>query len=302
MQLQLQPLPFSGSLPGLSERLLASHHQNNYGGAVKRLNAIRAELAQRPPESLAGFALNGLKREELIATNSMLLHELHFACLGGDGEQLPPAMELALAANFGTSAAWEREFVAMGKALAGGSGWVLLCFEPRTGSLVNQWASDHSQSIAGAVPILALDMYEHAYHMDFGAQAGAWVEAFMRNIDWGAVYARYRLAVEGATSYLAGQREDLQGALLVDVRRRAVYEAAPGMIPGAQWRDPARVDEWAGELGSGRAVIVYCIQGHEVSRRTALRLRAHGLQARFLAGGMDGWTAVGPPAEPKAGA
>lgn len=289
MQFQPKPLPFTGRLAGLSDHLLSSHHQNNYGGAVKRLNAIRAELSQRPPESLPGFVLNGLKREELIALNSILLHELHFSSLGGDGEKMQPAMDLALAASFGSAGRWRDEFVAMGKALAGGSDWVLLCFQPRDGSLVNQWASDHSQSIAGGVPILALDMYEHAYHIDFGAQAGAWVQAFMGNIDWDAVYARYRLAVEGATAHLAAQPDQLHGAPLLDVRRRAVYEAAPETIDGAQWRDPACVDEWADELGPGRQVVVYCVHGHEVSRRTALRLRAHGVQARFLAGGMDGW-------------
>lgn len=289
MQFQPRPLPFAGSLPDLSEQLLTSHHQNNYGGAVKRLNAIRAELSQRPPGSLPAFILNGLKREELIAVNSMLLHELHFASLGGDGQRMQPAMDLALAASFGSAATWSEEFVAMGKALGGGSGWVLLCFQPQDGSLVNQWASDHSQAMAGAVPILALDMYEHAYHLDFGAQAGAWVEAFMRNIDWDAVHARYRVAVEAATLHLAAQRENVQGALLLDVRRRAVYEAEPDTIEGAQWRDPAVVDEWAGEFGSGREVVVCCVHGHEVSRRTALRLRAHGLEARFLTGGIEGW-------------
>ena len=189
----------------------------------------------------------------------------------------------------------------MGKALAGGSGWVLLCFEPRTGSLVNQWASDHSQSIAGGVPVLALDMYEHAYHMDFGAQAGAWVEAFMRNIDWAAVHGRYQMAVSGATVHLAAERESLGDVLLLDVRRRGVYEAARDTIASAQWRDPAHVDEWAGELDAQREVVVFCVHGHEVSRRTALRLQAHGLRARFLSGGIDGWKAAGLPMEPKGG-
>ena len=93
-------------------------------------------------------------------------------------------MAMALAANFGTVERWREEFVAMGKALGGGSGWVLLVFQPREGTLVNQWAADHTHALAGGVPILALDMYEHSYHMDFGAAAGAYVDAFMDNIDW----------------------------------------------------------------------------------------------------------------------
>ena len=73
----------------------------------------------------------------------------------------------------------------MGKALGGGSGWVLLTWSPRDRKFVNQWASDHCHTLAGATPILALDMYEHSYHIDFGAKAAGYVEAFMQAIRWG---------------------------------------------------------------------------------------------------------------------
>src|SRR5580765_5007260 len=218
MDARIQPLPFDpAALRGLSEKLLTSHHQNNYGGAVKRLNAIRAQLAALPFSTAPGFQLNGLKREELIATNSMLLHELYFGCLGGDGKTMEPAMALALAANFGTSERWREEFVAMGKAQGGGSGWVLLMFQPREGSLVNQWAADHTHVLAGGVPILALDMYEHSYQMDFGAAAGAYVDAFMDNIDWGKVYQRYQSAVHDASERFGVERDRLEGAQILDV-------------------------------------------------------------------------------------
>ena len=152
MERSIQPLPLDPSkLNGLSEKLIVSHHQNNYGGAVKRLNAIRREVAGLKFASTPGFLLNGLKREELIATNSMLLHELHFSSLGGDGAAMPAAMGEALATSFGSVELWREEFVAMGKALAGGSGWVLLCLEPREGTLVNQWAADHTHAIAGVI-------------------------------------------------------------------------------------------------------------------------------------------------------
>ena len=78
----------------------------------------------------------------------------------------------------------------MGYALGGGSGWVVLTYVPRDGRLMNQYAAEHTQAVAGGVPILALDMYEHAYHLDFGANAKAYVDAFMRNINWAAVYER----------------------------------------------------------------------------------------------------------------
>src|SRR5256885_17093073 len=124
MDAQMRPLPFDpATLDGLSEKLLRSHHENNYGGAVKRLNAIRAQLNNLRFASAPGFQLNGLKREELIANNSMILHELYFDCLAGGGTTMEPAMALALAANFGSVERWTEEFVAMGKALGGGSGW-----------------------------------------------------------------------------------------------------------------------------------------------------------------------------------
>ena len=147
----------------------------------------------------------------------------------------------------------------MGKALGGGSGWVLLCFQPRDGSLVNQWAADHTHAVAGGVPILALDMYEHAYHMDFGAQAGAWVEVFMKNINWECVYERYQAAVHAATEGLAVERADFKGARLLDVRRAGVFEQASQMIPNAQWRDPAAVEQWVADLPKDQEIVVYCV-------------------------------------------
>lgn len=301
MDARILPLPFDATaLRGLSEKLIASHHQNNYSGAVKRLNAIRAQLAGCAFPAMPGFQLNGLKREELIAANSMLLHELYFSSLGGDGQTMEPAWAMALAANFGSVERWREEFVAMGKALGGGSGWVLLVFQPREGSLVNQWAADHTHAVAGGIPILALDMYEHAYHMDYGAAAAAYVDAFMKNIDWAGAYARYQSAVHAASEDFVCAQDEAGQATLIDVRRAGVFEQASTMITGATWRDPAQVADWASDVGAGRDVIVYCVYGHEVGRATALRLRAAGLNARFLRGGIDGWQAAGRPIERKA--
>lgn len=292
-----QALPFDpATLEGLSARLLQSHHQNNYGGAVKRLNAIRGELRKLPFGTAAGFALNGLKREELIAANSMWLHELYFDSLGGpDTHAVAPAMALALVASFGSVERWREEFVAMGRALGGGSGWVLLSYSPREGRLLNQWAADHTHCAAGGQPILALDMYEHAYHLDFGAQAGAYVDAFMANIAWSRVYERYQQVVSAASEPLGVGADALSGAQLLDVRRAGVFEQADSMIPGAVWRDPAHAEQWAGTLDATRRVVVHCVYGHEVGRATALRLRAAGFDAHFLIGGIDGWTTAGRP-------
>ncbi|MET4492122.1 Fe-Mn family superoxide dismutase [Bradyrhizobium sp. LA7.1] len=171
---------------GMSEQMILSHYENNYGGAVKRLNLIDEQLAGLDFASAAGFLINGLKREQLIATNSMILHEVFFAGLGDESEPSAGLKE-ALARDFGSYDRWRAEFIAMGKALGGGSGWVLLSWSPRDRKLVNQWASDHCHTLAGGTPILALDMYEHSYHIDYGAKAASYVDVFMAAIDWPAV-------------------------------------------------------------------------------------------------------------------
>jgi Fe-Mn family superoxide dismutase len=177
-------------IKGMSEKLIVSHYENNYGGAVNRLNAITAQLAELDFTKAPGFVINGLKREELIASNSMILHELFFASLG---DESAPEGELreALTRDFGSFDRWQGEFSAMAKAQGGGSGWVLLTWSPRDGKLINQWAMDHTTTLAGGCPILALDMYEHSYHMDYGARAGSYVDAFMAAIYWPNVARAY---------------------------------------------------------------------------------------------------------------
>src|SRR5262249_42456040 len=152
--------------------------------------AITDQLASLDVATAPIFVLNGLKRVELIATNSMILHELYFDSLGAEGAP-DASLREALTQDIGSIERWQSEFVAMGKALGGGSGWVLLMCAPQDARLVNQWAADHTCSLAGGMPLLALDMYEHAYHIDYGAQAAAYVDAFMQNIHWDHVGHRY---------------------------------------------------------------------------------------------------------------
>jgi Fe-Mn family superoxide dismutase len=187
----VKPLPFDpAKIKGLSEKILVSHYDNNYAGAVKRLNAITEQLAGLDYAKAPGYLINGLKREELIAANSMILHELYFAGLG-DESRPGPALTEALSRDFGSFERWRAQFVAIGKAEGGGSGWVLLTWSPRDKRLINAWAADHTTTLAGGQPILALDMYEHAYHMDYGAKAGDYVEAFMQAIRWPNVDTLY---------------------------------------------------------------------------------------------------------------
>lgn len=190
-----RPLPFDPkAVPGLSEALLTSHHDNNYVGAVKRLSAITAEFAALDPVTEPGYRINGLKREELMAWNSMVIHELYFAGFGPPAAPTPTLAQ-AIERDFGSHGRWAAEFSAIGKALGGGSGWVLLTWSRRDGRLTNAWAADHTMTMADGAPILALDMYEHAYAMDYGAKAGAYVDAFMKAMTWAEANRRFaRLA------------------------------------------------------------------------------------------------------------
>ena len=185
MPYEMKPLSCNpAKLKGLSEKLIVSHYENNYGGAVKRLNAITAQLESLDFATAPVFVINGLKREELIASNSMILHELYFDSSGQPRASRMKNCGGALTRDFGSVEKWQTQFAAMGKALGGGSGWVLLTYSHRDKKLINQWAADHTCCLAGATPILALDMYEHSYHMDYGAKAAAYVDAFMNNINW----------------------------------------------------------------------------------------------------------------------
>jgi Fe-Mn family superoxide dismutase len=297
----------------LSERLLASHYENNYGGALRRLNAIDAKLSGLDWDKAAVFDINGLKREQLIAANSVILHEVYFDGLGGDGGDPSGSLAEHLERDFGSVAAWKREFIAMGKALAGGSGWVLLTWSARLGRLVNQWASDHAHCLGDGQPILALDMYEHAYHIDFGAKAAAYVDAFMANIHWGRVAERHGRAIEVAHLSREVSREGEEVAveelrdllagkpdlLLLDVRLAEDLANGTDMLPGAQYRHPAQLDQWAKELPKDRLIVVYCVYGFQVSGDAAAALRQRGFNARNLTGGIAAWHAIGAPTVPK---
>jgi len=297
-------------LSGLSLKLMESHYENNYGGALRRLNAITEQLESLDWAKTPSHVINGLKREELIALNSTLLHELYFASLGGEGRPTKTMAE-ALTRDFGSVQNWRTQFSAMGYALGGGSGWVLLSWVPRDGRLINQYASDHSQSIAGAIPILALDMYEHAYHIDFGTNVRGYVDSVLRNVDWPAVEGRFEDATKALPPRPLVQPEfgdvpsvgveEVRALLaegkvqLVDARPKHSVSRDKDIAEGVEWRDPERVQEWMGELSKEKPVVVYCAYGFHVGCRTAIVLREAGFDAKYMNVGHSGWRAVGAP-------
>jgi Fe-Mn family superoxide dismutase len=185
----VKPLPFDPSkLKSLSEKLLTSHHQNNYAGAVKRLNLIQQQLGSLPADA-APFQVGSLKREELIAANSMHLHDLYFANLGGNGRPDGTAADL-LKAHYGSLETWERDFRQTALSLSGGSGWVVVAYDPASQSLHNWWAWDHTNRVAAGEPVLVLDLYEHAYAIDYGAATKGYLDAFLQNVSWDEVNRR----------------------------------------------------------------------------------------------------------------
>jgi Fe-Mn family superoxide dismutase len=184
------------------------------------------------------------------------------------------------------------------------------------GRLVNQWAADHAHELPGAVPILALDMYEHAYHLDFGAKAAAYVDQVMANLNWQRIDARYRQAMgeradedELFRPYGAPAQEDarisaeeLKAALAGDSDRRPVLldlclprdlPRRTDMLAGAVMHAPAALPRWVEELPRGRPIAVYCICGFQVSGTAVTELRRRGYDARALAGGITAWHAIG---------
>ena len=185
-----RPLAFDPrSLSGLSERLIRSHHENNYAGAVRKLNECRRSLAEAPADA-PGFVWGGLARSELVFANSVLLHELYFDNLGGRGDGSSPTFQSAVAEAFGDEAGWQADFRRCAMSLAGGSGWVIVAYDAHRSELAHRVCTDHGHAGAFDVPLLVLDMYEHSYHLDYGADAARYVEAFVDNISWQAVEAR----------------------------------------------------------------------------------------------------------------
>src|SRR5262249_10343935 len=322
--LKIRPLLLKPQwMNGLSERLLVSHYENNYGGALRRLNAIRARIASLDWARTPAFEINGLKREELIAAGSVILHEIYFESLGGHGDnpptgraEPPAALAEAFERDFGSVGGWCAEFSTMAKSLAGGSGWAILAWCEPLGRLVNQWAADHGHGLAGAAPILALDMYEHAYHLDFGAKAAVYVDQVMANLNWERIGARYRLTIgdgkeedelflpfgapvqEEARIYVGGLRAALEGD---DDRRRVLLDLClprdlprrTDMLAGAAMHAPAALPRWIEELPRDRPIAVYCICGFQVSGTAVAELRRRGYNARALIGGITAWHAIG---------
>lgn len=317
MSYPVMPIPFKPPrLVGLSEGLLASHYENNYGGALRRLISIEDKLSNLPFDATPVFELNGLGRERLIAANSVLLHEVYFDCLGGvegiGGPTADPTGPLAdaIIRDFGSIKSWQIEFTAMGKALGGGSGWVTLVWSPRFGRLSNQWSADHTHALAGGILILALDMYEHAYHMDFGSNAGAYVDVFMNNLHWDRPTNRFLDTIgnlnetdhsddnEVSVEELAAMMASDNAPMLLDICLYEDMAKRNDKIPGARTLAPQDIETWIEDLPKDQPMIGYCVYGYQVSGNAVAEMQRRGLDVKRLKGGIAAWHAMGGKTDP----
>ena len=181
---------FDALEPHIDAKTMEIHHDKHHAAYVTNLNAALdgTEWMDRPIEAvLSNLEILPADKQAAVRNNGggHANHSLFWQIMkpGGGGDP-SGALGDAIARDFGSLERWRTEFSAMGKAEGGGSGWVILAYSPRDKRLVNQWAADHTTTLAGGRPVMVLDMYEHAYHMDYGAAAAKYVDVFMEAIAW----------------------------------------------------------------------------------------------------------------------
>ncbi|MDO8462997.1 MAG: superoxide dismutase [bacterium] len=193
------PLPFQTSLTGISDKALAIHHDKLYVGYVKKMAEVAEKLAAISKDAAGLSAANqtyselrALRDAETFATNGVYLHEYYFNVLGGDGKP-EGALADAITEKWGSLETFVNFFSATGMAVRG---WVVLAWDTHLARLKIYSGDAHNQGgVWGAIPIIVLDVYEHAYFMDYGADRKAYIEDFWKNLNWKAattVYERTR--------------------------------------------------------------------------------------------------------------
>lgn len=192
LQAQYEAKDFSHLLgmKGFGDDLLNLHFQL-YKGYVKNLNLLQGMLKKKPMgDATAIYDFGALKRRIGWEFDGMRLHELYFENLGGSGAPDPESsLYKNIAAQFGSFNQWKTDFVATGNMR--GIGWVILYRDQASGNLINTWVDEHDLGhLAGAIPLLVMDVWEHAYITQFALDRGKYIETFFANIDWSIVNHR----------------------------------------------------------------------------------------------------------------
>ena len=188
-----KPLPFDpAALDGISRQITEWHQDSHYAAYVKGRNAVEKRL-QEMREKGDFSDIRGIKLSESHNASGQVLHEVYYAVLGGDGEiDEDLAVHARIVEDFGSVESWTAELKAVA---AAARGWAVTCWDPSDGRLHVYLVDGHDQGgVWGAIPILALDVWEHAYYFDQGPNRAAYVEAFLGNVNWKAVDELYRRA------------------------------------------------------------------------------------------------------------
>lgn len=191
---------FSGliGLPGFSEQLLKNHF-TLYQGYVTNTNKLAGVLSTLVKEGKAGTPEYAeQKRRFGWEFNGMRLHEYYFGNLVKTGAKPDSAGKLArkITEDFGSLETWEKDFKSAGAMR--GIGWVILCYDPAGNRLFNIWVNEHDVGhLSGSVPLLVLDVFEHAFMLDYGLKRADYLEAFFKAIHWQTVEERYLKATAG---------------------------------------------------------------------------------------------------------
>ncbi len=195
----IKPLPFDKELTGISKKTIEIHHDKLYAGYVAKINEVTDKLAaaRDNAELMAGAnqsysELRALRLGETFAANGVYLHESYFNCLGGEGKP-GGALAKAITAKWGTVEKFIAILSTTGMAVRG---WVVLCFDANAKELKIYGADSHDQGgVWGCLPIIVLDIYEHAYFIDYGADRKAYIADFWKNLDWDAANEAYDAAI-----------------------------------------------------------------------------------------------------------
>ncbi len=178
-----QPLKYT-QLEGISEKQLKEHHDVLYAGYVKKWNEIQEKLisVDRTTPNATFSDLRELKVEETFALNGIKLHEGYFSNMVGGGNEPSGLIKEWIEKDFGSYEAWMTDFKAMGIAARG---WVILSFDLEDGKLYNILCDSHNQGgVWNSVALFIMDVYEHAYFVDFATGRKAYIDVFFKNLDW----------------------------------------------------------------------------------------------------------------------
>ncbi|MBI2013796.1 MAG: superoxide dismutase [Candidatus Colwellbacteria bacterium] len=178
--------------PGFSETILKNHF-TLYEGYVTNFNKLDQTLMAMEKEGKFGTPeFNELNRRFGWEFNGMRLHELYFENMAKKSSNFPNEGQLAdrILSEWGSHDLFRKDFTAMGAMR--GIGWVILYHDPVANRLFNVWVNEHDMGhLAGCKPLLVLDVFEHAYTLDYGLKKTDYIEAFFKAIDWNTVAGRF---------------------------------------------------------------------------------------------------------------